>query len=89
MSKLIPRKIKKACKAYVEEKVKKSKWQRYVHVCIEEYIEKSTLHLKNGRWWSHCGNKHGSLFCNIVAGKPKNIPFLKNNPQICIDHEYT
>ena len=75
MSKFIPRKIKKACKAYVEEKVKKSKWQRYVHVCIEEYIETS----KGPRWWSHCGNKHGALFCNIVAGKPKDIPFLKKS----------
>ena len=49
MSKLIPRKIKKACKAYVEEKVNKSKWRRYVHVCIEDYIETSTLHKKDGR----------------------------------------
>lgn len=77
MSKLIPRKIKKACKAYVEEKVKKSKWQRYVHQCIEDHIEKSTLHQKDGRCWSHCGNKHGALFCNIVAGVPKDNPFLK------------
>ena len=77
MSKLIPRKIKKACKAYGKEKVKRSKRMRYVHVCIEEYIEKSTLHQKDGRWWSHCGNKHGALFCNIVAGVPKDNPFLK------------
>ena len=77
MSKFIPRKIKKACKAYVDKKVKKSKWQRYVHVCIEDYIEKSTLHQKDSRWWHRCGNKHGALFCNIITGTPKDISFLK------------
>ena len=89
MSKFIPRKIKKACKAYVEGKSKKSKWQRYVHICIEEYITKSSLHLKDGRWWSHCGNKHGAFFCNIVVGTPKDIPLLKKHPQTCINHEHS
>lgn len=77
MSKRISRKFKKACKANVEEKVKKSKWQRYVYQCIEDHIEHSALYQKDGRWWHCCGSKHGALFSNIVAGTPKNIPFLK------------
>lgn len=31
MSKLFPRKIKKACKAYRNDEPLKTKWMRYVH----------------------------------------------------------
>ena len=38
MSKLIPRKIKKACKAYRNDVPLKTKWLRYVHTQFASWV---------------------------------------------------
>lgn len=47
MSKLIPRKIKKACKAYRNKATLKTRWLRYVNNQISGQVDKSLSYANN------------------------------------------
>lgn len=64
MSKLIPRKIKKACKAYRNEASLNTKWLRYVHTQVLGRIDKYQPHL--GDYETSFSTKYGELLSEYI-----------------------
>lgn len=64
MSKLIPRKIKKACKAYRNYAPLKTKWLRYVHTQVLGRIDKYKPHI--GDYETSFSTKYGELLSEYI-----------------------
>ena len=64
MSKFIPRKIKKACKAYRNDTPLKTKWLRYVHTQVLGRIDEYQLYMKD--YETSFSTKHGELLDEYI-----------------------
>lgn len=76
MSKLIPRKIKKACKAYRNKAPLKTKWLRYVHNQVSGRVDEDLSHINN--WTVRYKTKNGEILDTyILFGN--NAKYLRAN----------
>ena len=64
MSKLIPRKIKKACKAYRNDVPLRTKWLRYVRTQVLGRIDKYQPHI--GDYETSFSTKYGELLSEYI-----------------------
>lgn len=64
MSKLIPRKIKKACKAYRNDVSLNTKWLRYVSTQVLGRIDKYLPYI--GEWETSFSTKYGKLLSEYI-----------------------
>jgi len=64
MSKLIPRKIKKACKAYRNYAPLKTKWLRYVHTQVLGRIDVYQPYMKD--YETSFSTKYGELLSEYI-----------------------
>ncbi len=64
MSKLIPRKIKKACKAYRNDVPLKTKWLRYVHTQFASWVANYEPCIKDYK--TTFSTKYGGLIINQI-----------------------
>ena len=64
MSKLIPRKIKKACKAYRNYEPLKTKWLRYVHTQVLGRIDVYQPYMKY--YETSFSTKYGELLSEYI-----------------------
>lgn len=64
MSKLIPRKIKKACKAYRNDAPLKTKWLQYVHTQVLGQGDVCKRH--NGEIYIYYETKYGKLLDEYI-----------------------
>ncbi len=64
MSKFIPRKIKKACKAYRNDEPLKTKWMRYVHTQVLGRIDKYLPYI--GDYETSFSTKYGKLLSEYI-----------------------
>lgn len=64
MSKFIPRKIKKACKAYRNDEPLKTKWMRYVHTQVLGRIDIYQPHI--GDYETSFSTKYGELLSKYI-----------------------
>lgn len=64
MSKYIPRKIKKACKAYRNDIPLKTKWLRYVRTQVLGRIDKYQPHI--GDYETSFSTKYGELLSEYI-----------------------
>ena len=64
MSKFIPRKIKKACKAYGNDVPLRTKWLRYVRIQVLGRIDKHQPHI--GDYETSFSTKHGELLSEYI-----------------------
>lgn len=64
MSKFIPRKIKKACKAYRNYEPLKTKWMRYVHTQVLCRIDIYQLHIRD--YETSFSTKYGELLSEYI-----------------------
>ena len=64
MSKFIPRKIKKACKAYRNEAPLKTKWLRYVRTRVLVLIDKYQSYI--GDYETTFSTKYGELLSEYI-----------------------
>ena len=64
MSKYIPRKIKKACKAYRNDVTLKTKWLRYVRTQVLGRIDKYQPHI--GDYETSFSTKYGELLSEYI-----------------------
>lgn len=64
MSKYIPRKIKKACKAYRNDVSLKTKWLRYVHTQVLGRIDEYQPYI--GDYKTTFSTKHGKVLSEYI-----------------------
>lgn len=64
MSKLIPRKIKKACKSYRNYVPLKTKWLRYVHTQVLGRIDEYQPYMKD--YETSFSTKYGELLSEYI-----------------------
>ena len=64
MSKFIPRKIKKACKAYRNNVALRTKWLRYVRTQVLGRIDKYQPHI--GDYETSFSTKYGELLSDYI-----------------------
>lgn len=64
MSKFIPRKIKKACKAYRNDAPLKSKWLRYVRNQVSGRVDIYQLHIRD--YETSFSTKYGELLSEHI-----------------------
>jgi len=64
MSKFIPRKIKKACKAYRNDMSLKTKWLRYVHTQVLGRVDVYQPYMRD--YETSFSTKHGELLSEYI-----------------------
>lgn len=64
MSKFIPRKIKKACKAYRNYVPLKTKWLRYVHIQVLGRVDIFQLYIRD--YETSFSTKYGELLSEYI-----------------------
>lgn len=64
MSKFIPRKIKKACKAYRNDVTLKTKWLRYVHTQVLGRKNKYQSYIRE--WETSFTTKYGKVLSKYI-----------------------
>lgn len=64
MSKFIPRKIKKACRAYRNDAPLKTKWLRYVRNQVLGRVDIYQLHIRD--YETSFSTKHGELLSEYI-----------------------
>lgn len=64
MSKLFPRKIKKACKAYRNDEPLKTKWMRYVHTQLLGRVDIYQLYTRD--YETSFSTKYGEILTEYI-----------------------